>query len=130
MHRFWLLVAVLLAGTAVFEVRSASAQSLLGIWTISNNAINACPGKLQINNGDERSGHYDGVASFQCDSQSVTELFSISVSNGKIIMEGHNPSGPWCADDYTLRLNGAGAMEGDSRDGCGTEGTVSMAKTR
>lgn len=124
-----LAIPVLLA-SAMLGSQGARAQSLAGIWTISNSAPNSCPGRLQINSGDASAGDYTGVAAFKCGSdQVVTETFDIAVAHGIVTMRGLGASGPWCADSYTLNLLGDSAMTGSSKDGCGVTGTVFLSKT-
>ncbi|HUB13340.1 MAG TPA: hypothetical protein VMB34_15430 [Acetobacteraceae bacterium] len=131
MRRLTWLLPALLSGMVAFGAQRASAQSLLGTWTITNTAQNACPGQLEITSGDDRSGHYTGFASFQCGGDpAVTEVFDIVVAHGKVAMHGRDASGPWCADEYSLDRQGESAMTGSSKDWCGAAGTVSLARTR
>ncbi len=131
MRQFKLLIVALLSVIAVLGADRAQAQSLAGSWTISSSAKNACPGQLQINASDPRSGSYTGVATFQCGSEpAVSEKFDIVAAQGIVTMSGHDTSSAWCTDNYSLNLQSARAMVGTSKDGCGATGAVSLAKTQ
>ncbi|HUN42780.1 MAG TPA: hypothetical protein VMU81_21005 [Acetobacteraceae bacterium] len=131
MRRAGLLIFSLLLACFVLGAHRANAQSLAGTWSISNSAPNSCPGKLQINSAGASSGEYTGIATFQCGSDpAVTESFDIAVAHGIVTMRGHNASGPWCADSYTLNLLSDSAMTGSSKDGCGATGTVFLSKAQ
>lgn len=121
----------LLSMTVVFGAPRAWAQSLAGTWAITNTAQNACPGQLQISAADTRFSSYTGTGTFQCGGDpAVTEKFDIAMAHGIVTMDGHDASGPWCADHYTLNMQDANSMAGSSKDGCGVTGSVSLAKMR
>lgn len=128
MRQFALLIVALLPATTLLWANRALAQSLTGTWTISSTAKNACPGQLQISNAP--SAGYTGIATFQCGSEpAVTEKFDIVAAQGIVTMNGHDASSSWCADNYSLNLQGERAMVGTGKDGCGATGTISLTKT-